>query len=1238
MTMKRTIFILAAIIFILISILIAVRLTERSNVSSIATTTPQPELVVDKNQVSETALPLQTIPETPSSIPSQISEKEKPIELEQDNVTIKGKIVNDQKEPIKNAKVEFVATKLKQVESESPQQQKLEEKSDEKGQYSLILVKGDYIIKLTASADGYVENSLSFNISSKGSLIDNKDIILKLGKIISGIVVNEANKPILDAEVSLAPLKILGTDNLVSVPEVSSSNFPKTTKSDKDGKFSFNSLGEDKYALLVNAKGYEGAVFGDIPAGKTDLKIVLEEGTGGRVLGKVINKSSTNPIPETSVTIIVASCFQINTKTDSNGDFEASKLPVGPYRISARKDNLIQRLPKDIYLSKGEIIDNIILELEEPYTISGKVLEKGTNAPIPNAKLEIINYGGKKETISNANGDYIFKDIVPPNVSYPVLTMDVFSDNFIVDYGMDINEAPHRRIMLKEEHQVTGINIFMKKGVQVSGIVLTPEQKPVPVATIHYMTPNARSNIYREYTTDQSGRFITVIEPNTLIRFSARIEGYAETVSDYYVVKDKPINDVVLVLKKGPTVEGKVLKLSQTPVPDANVFVLAKLEGEYTYWSIGYQSKTTDKDGKFKFENVTPGKLVMYAESKDYGKTGQITVELKDNEQVRVVNLIFGETLSISGKVMDENKKPLSEVYVSGYSQEAQTNVDSRTDEKGNYELKGLKEGNYQLVAQLQNYVQENKPKIKAGSTNVDFILKINEKVKVRGKVVEKNTGHPVPIFTIIHEANRYEFNDPEGKFEIKDGILLPTQITVSAEDYLPTLAYLNQSNIADLTIVLDKGVGVKGRILSKKGNVPLNNVKVSVSQSSCCPYHDYASAESVFTKENGEFYIEKIHSGHNNLYLETEGFPSKTQNINLVANKTTDLGDIFLGKGGRIYGTVYDENTKPLQDVVLNLTISQYYKQLFLSGITDKNGSYEFKDLPSGGATIFITKIPNIFKSVQLDEEEERKIDLYLTKTVVNVQVFKKDEPLQNAFISGHYSEGDYFNGTTDENGKVSMSGMLGVQYTITINYNNSNVFNKEVEVKENVENNFVFEISDSIISGKILNYDGKPIPNIYVYLNPDRSIDQGTFYGTSPTNTDNEGYFEFQNLPEGDYIITASINNQNSKAIMKKISLAFNDQITNLVLRFGEGTVLNFVIRDKETNAPLKHAGIILGSNNVCSSSDNDGKTSMTGVPAGEYKIRVYANGYLEFSEDISIIETQILNREFLLSKISQ
>ena len=293
--MKRTIFILAAIIFILISILIAVRLTERSNVSSIATTTPQPELVVDKNQVSETALPLQTIPETPSSIPSQISEKEKPIELEQDNVTIKGKIVNDQKEPIKNAKVEFVATKLKQVESESPQQQKLEEKSDEKGQYSLILVKGDYIIKLTASADGYVENSLSFNISSKGSLIDNKDIILKLGKIISGTVVNKTDKPILDAEVSLAPLKILGTDNLVSVPEVSSSNFPKTTQSDKDGKFSFNSLGEDKYALLVNAKGYEGAVFGDIPAGKTDLKIVLEEGTGGRVLGKVINKSSTNP-------------------------------------------------------------------------------------------------------------------------------------------------------------------------------------------------------------------------------------------------------------------------------------------------------------------------------------------------------------------------------------------------------------------------------------------------------------------------------------------------------------------------------------------------------------------------------------------------------------------------------------------------------------------------------------------------------------------------------------------------------------------------------------------------------------------------------------------------------------------------------------------------------------------------------------------------------------------------------
>ena len=843
--MKRKIFIITLLIFILIGFFFTIKFALRPSISTVPEAIPQQESTIIDSSEGKTALPLQTIPETPLSIPSQISDKEKPIELEQNNVMIKGKILNEQKEPIKNAKVEFVTTELTKVESENPQQQKLEEKSGENGLYSLTLVKGDYIIKLTASADDYVENSLLFNVSAKSSLIDNKDIVLKLGKTIAGIVVNKAENPVSNAEVQVLPRRSPHR----FYPH---GTYPKMTRSDSAGKFIFHSLHDDVYALFITAQGYERGVLDNIPAGKTDLKIVLEEGSGGRVLGNVINKTSNAPVADIEIFISIASGFHIVSKTDTNGKFEFSNVPEGAWLILVQRDNLIQKLPTSFSISKGQIIDNVVIELEEPYTISGKVLEKGTNAPIPNAKLEIINYGGKKETISNANGDYIFRDIVPPNVSYPILTMDVFSDNFIVDYGMYNIEAPHRRIMLKEEHQITGIDIFMKKGVQVSGIVLTPEQKPVPNATIHYMTPNARSNIYREYTTDQSGRFITVIEPNTLIRFSARIEGYAETVSDYYVVKDKPINDVVLVLKKGPTVEGKVLKLSQTPVPDANVFVLAKLEGEYTYWSIGYQSKTTDKDGRFKFENVTTGKLVMYAESKDYGKTGQITVELKDNEQVKVVNLIFGETLSISGKVMDENKKPLSEVYVSGYSQEAQTNVDSRTDEKGYYELKGLKEGYYQLVAQLQNYVQENKPKIKAGSTNVDFVLKINEKVEVRGKVVERNTGNPVTIFTIAHEANRYEFNDPEGRFEIKDGILLPTQITVSAEDYLPTLAYLSQSNIADLTIALDKGVGVKGRILSKKGNVPLNNVKVSVSQSRCCPYHDYPSAESVFTKENG--------------------------------------------------------------------------------------------------------------------------------------------------------------------------------------------------------------------------------------------------------------------------------------------------------------------------------------------------------------------------------------------------
>jgi len=1224
--MKRNALILISILILLIGSLVIVKSIQRPVAPTISPILSQ-ETAQSKKLEDQVSSTTQITSETMLPTSSLIPEDKAPIESKENAVIIKGKIINEQKAPIKEAKVNFVITKLKKPESEVPQQQKFQEKSDKDGQYTITLKQDDYNVLIRASAEGYVENSLLFNISSKNTLVDNKDIILKLGKTISGIIVNRTDKPISDAEVQALP-------RMTPHRSYPYGAYPKMTRSDNAGKFIFHSLHDDTYALFITAQGYEREILNDIPAGKTDLKIVLEEGNGGRVLGNVINKTSNAPVADIEVFISIASGFHIASKTDSNGKFEFTNVPEGSWLILVQKENLIQRLPTNISISKGQIIDNVVIELEEPYTISGKVLEKDNNKPIPNAKLEIMAYGGKKETTSDTNGDYVFNNILPQNTSYPILDINAFSDNFVVDYVMDINEGPYRRIMLREEHNLTGIDIYMKKGVQVSGIVLTPEKMPVANANVRVFTSNMRTYSRRDYETDQSGKFRIVFEPNTAVRFTAKKEGYAETLSDYCLIKDKPVNDIVIVLKKGGVIDGIVFGLSHSPVPDASVSLYTICADSPFSQPVGYKRIRTDDAGKFRFVDVTPGKVTVYAEKEDYGKTESVTVEMKENGESKGINLFFSQKLSISGKVTDENKNPIPEASISGNSPEIQMNANTMSDENGNYELKGLKEGYYQLYAQASNHIPENKQKIKAGSKNVDFVLKLCKKEKIRGKVVDKKTSEPIRIFTITHEANSYSFNNPEGKFEIEDELLIPTTITVSAENYLPNTTYLNYDNITTLIIRLDKGGIVKGRVLSKRDNTPINRAKVSISATFCCDFHFAETAKSTYTRESGEFYFEGVFSGHNILFLEANGFASKTQDVNVNPGEVQDLGNIYLVSGGRIFGRVYDEDKKPLRDVLINLTISRYFRQAPMNEITNENGYYEFKNLSSGQATISIAKIPQITKSFQFNEEEDKQIDLYITQTVVNIQVVKKDEPLQKAFITGYFSEGDYFYGTTDENGKATIKGVKGAKYTVNVNYEGSNIFTKEVEIKENIENNYLFEIPDAIIGGKILDIDGKPIPNIFVYLSPIQ-IEQPR-YSFRPSQTDNAGYFEFQNISEGDYIISASINNQNSNMVMKKISIGLDETRNDLLLRFGEGTVLDLLIRDKETNAPINNAGVRF--DNKWARSGADGKISISGIPSGDYQISVYANGYSETKEEIFIAENQKVSREIYLLKFVQ
>ncbi len=130
------------------------------------------------------------------------------------------------------------------------------------------LCKGNYALRVAAPSLAVVDrHALITHALGPASI----QVVLGQSDTITGLVVDEAGKPVAGAETILSERRLLHADGT----ETHFNGFFEGKVTDGDGRFRFGGLSEGSFTLRVKGDGFTEEKREGVPAGTTDLKLVL---------------------------------------------------------------------------------------------------------------------------------------------------------------------------------------------------------------------------------------------------------------------------------------------------------------------------------------------------------------------------------------------------------------------------------------------------------------------------------------------------------------------------------------------------------------------------------------------------------------------------------------------------------------------------------------------------------------------------------------------------------------------------------------------------------------------------------------------------------------------------------------------------------------------------------------------------------------------------------------------------
>ncbi|HEX2834024.1 MAG TPA: carboxypeptidase regulatory-like domain-containing protein [Thermoanaerobaculia bacterium] len=629
------------------------------------------------------------------------------------------------------------------------------------------------------------------------------------------------------------------------------------------------------------------------------------------------------------------------------------------------------------------------------------------------------------------------------------------------------------------------VTLVLPKGIEVQGVVIDSDGNAVAGVAIAVAEGSTMNRPLPLDSAMSAGMLTPFVETDGAGRFTLHLRAGAHDIGAWKEGAGSMRGDLLvaagmepsrLVLEKGVAIRGRVA-LGTEPVTSGTVTA----QGE----TLNFAVANVNEDGTFVLETLTPGRYqLQYTNEGDQAR--ETVIAPADN-----VVLTIDAKGTVHGRVIDaETRETLRTYEVNAmHSQFASTEIDDGAEftlplPAGDTELSISADG-YQ--AATQNVT------VTAGKTT-EITIALTKGRIVSGRVTAEDGSRVTELVLGTDDANA----DVEG-----DGTYTitlpptPQRLEVSAHDLARKVIDV-AAGTADsrLDIVLARGHSVRGRVVAADGT-GLGNAYVSANNEG-----DYRMTP---VDENGAFTISGLANGTYE-FSAMHGELGSSERVKADSATTEEI--VLRMQPAKGHGTL----TGIVRGFEGSAWIAATVRTGSSSGFVGRDGRYKVERVTAGEIEVLVMvhsadgdtmMTPPVNVTLADGGEAEANFDLRADASVRGV-VLEGDQPAAGRTI--RFSSNEATRTTrTGANGEYEIKGMAAGVYEVSV----SSGDNRSFETRHTVtaSDHFDIRIDWARVEGRVVDAQGSAIAGVGISISPDhtpsrevsaRSDSSGAFVAT--------------------------------------------------------------------------------------------------------------------------------------------
>jgi protocatechuate 3,4-dioxygenase beta subunit len=922
-------------------------------------------------------------------------------------------------------------------------------------------------------------------------------------------------------------------------------------KSAADGTFTIDHAPKD-WETVVARKDTRVA-----QRARTASAATLKLGKSATVSGNVRDVKSQLPVAGARVSLgptgrLGARDASFDAISDAKGNFSITGVAAGTYEIRPTRPGYGISGMQAVHLKAADSVQKTLYATAHG-RISGSVIDEDKR-PVAATHLTTRRASRNNDMfalmgrVGNGSDGYS-----APDGHFVLRNVETEADLQVdaVKRGFPVAKSPSLKLAAAERK--TGLTITIPRGVAITGKVTDKDKKPLSGVGVEAIesSADAMAGMRRMVVSSMQGnRNDELVRTGTDGTFLIRVkegtydlafkrEGYsAKSVRGTKVdANTKPLE---VMLAPGVEISGRVTR-GGAGVEGVSVRSISQ---------DGMSSAVTSSDGSFTITDLTPGQMMLNASKQDsfiqemrpvtapardvlidLPPGGRITGHVLDKSSHQpVTSFQAGVTTSRGGGGMVVMMPPMQKQF---------------TSDDGSFVLDGIKAGTTQVVVNAPGYTTARVPNIEVedGKTAPDVEVDVESGSKLTGRVTDAS-GTPLAGVAVssnpmaggggrvmrFDATDSSATTDPSGEYSFDSLEAGEKTFSFSRSGYVAQqqTVTITGGKDARLDVQLSSGMRAAGFVVTD-GGAPIPDASVRAVSAA-----EMDGGRDARTDASGAFAFEGLAPGHYTFTAGKTGFaPGTLRDIDIA---TSGPVRVILTGGGVITGHVNGLTAPELEQATVSASVTGSGGGGPLGGggaassAVDAGGNFRIDAAPSG--TVHVSARTGAMfggsiktaapKTVELEAGGTAQVDIdFKSSTVISGRVTRNGVPVARAQVSFIPRGGPQTNvsGPADSDGHYELNGLEDGTYTVLVMDTASmSQFTTQYEVHGS--NTFDITMKTVTLHGHVIDAgDSHPLNEANVQLqSPGQS-----FIGSRNAQTDSAGNFTIDNVPSGNYQITA-------------------------------------------------------------------------------------------------------------------